>query len=131
MRSMPHPQLYSSLHSFVLQTLPDECDTRSANLLLIKKKIFLTCSVRLEQIARKLPSRAKRVSSEKRVRRFVANPMVHAREWFDPFARWTRICASSIEHLHLTIDTTKVAFGFRLVMVSVTYRRHSLPIAGM
>jgi hypothetical protein len=33
--------------------------------------------------------------------------------------------------VHLIIDATKIAFGFRLVMVSVAYRRRRLPLAWM
>lgn len=131
MHSMNPPQLYSSLHSFLLQTLPDDCDTRLTNLLFMMMGIFLARSVHLGHIARKLPSRAKRVSSEKRLHRFLANPMVQARNWFDPFAGWILVCASAGGQIHLIIDSTKVAFGFRLLVVSVAYRRRSLPIAWM
>jgi len=39
------------------------------------------------------------------------------------------LSAASGGAVHLIIDSTKIAFGFRLVMVSVAYRRRSLPIA--
>ena len=131
MQSISFPQLYSSLHRFILQTLPDRCDTRLANLLFMMRGLFLARSVQLEHIARKMPSRAKKQSSVKRFRRFLDNPLVQAREWFAPFARWTLLSAANAGRLHLIIDSTKIAFGFRLVMVSVAYRRRSLPLAWM
>lgn len=54
---------------------------------------------------------------------------MRVREWYHPFARWLLISAAKAGAVHLIIDTTKVAFGFRLVMVSLAYRRRSLPIA--
>jgi hypothetical protein len=131
MQTKSPPQLYSSLLGFVLQTLPDECDTRLTNLLFMMMGMFLVRSVHLDHIARKLPSRAKRVSTTKRLRRFVNNPLVRVREWFDPFARFTLLSAGSGGQVHLIIDSTKIAFGFRLVMVSTAWRRRSLPIAWM
>jgi hypothetical protein len=114
-----------------MQTLPDTCDTRLANLLFMMRGLFLARSVQLDHIARKMPSRAKKLSSVKRFRRFLDNPLVQVRAWFDPFARWTLLSAASGGAVHLIIDSTKIAFGFRLVMVSVAYRRRSLPIAWM
>ena len=131
MSSIGLPQLYSSLHTFILQTLPDSCDTRLANLLFMMRGLFLARSVQLDHIARKMPSRAKKLSSVKRFRRFLDNPLVRVRAWYDPFARWTLLSAASGGAVHLIIDSTKIAFGFRLVMVSVAYRRRSLPIAWM
>ena len=78
-----------------------------------------------------MPSRAKKLSSVKRFSRFLDNPLVQVRAWFDPFARFTILSAASAGAVHLIIDSTKIAFGFRLVMVSVAYRRRSLPIAWM
>ncbi|MBA3868227.1 MAG: hypothetical protein H0X30_03665 [Anaerolineae bacterium] len=92
--------------------------------------LFLAQSVQLDHIARKMPSCAKKLSSIKRFRRFLDNPLVRVRAWFDPFACWTLLSAAAGGVVHLIIDSTKIAFGFRLVMVSVAYRR-SLPIAWM
>jgi hypothetical protein len=131
MPSIGLPQLYSSLHTFILQTLPDRCDTRLTNLLFMMGGLFLSRSVQLDHIARKMPSRAKKLSSVKRFRRFLDNPLVQVRAWFDPFARWMVLSAASGGAVHLIMDSTKIAFGFRLVMVSVAYRRRSLPLAWM
>jgi len=131
MSTLPLPQLYSSLSSFVGQTLPDECETRVTNLLWMMYGIFLSRSVHLNHIARKMPSRAKKLSSVKRFRRFLDNPAVCPGVWYEPFARWILISASSGGRVHLIMDSTRIAFGFRLVMVSVAYRRRSLPLIWM
>lgn len=123
------PQLYSSLQQFIGQTVPDRCRTRIANLLWMMSGIFLSGSVQLSHIARKVPLRAKKLSTVKRFSRFLDNAQVRTRIWYDPFARWLLTSAGSGGQIHLIIDTTAVTFGFRLVMVSVAYRRRSLPVA--
>jgi hypothetical protein len=129
MTSIRPPTLYSSLYQWVAQTIPDACDSRLANLLFMMMGVFLARSVHLDYIARKLPIRAKRVSTVKRLKRFLSNPQVRAHDWFDPFARWILCSAGSGGKVHLIMDSTRIAFGFRLVMVSVAYRRRSLPLA--
>lgn len=131
MPSMSLPQLYSSLHLFIEQMLPDQCSTRLANLLWMMCGLFLARSVQLNHIARKMRSRAKKLSTVKRFSRFLDNPQVPSAVWYDPFARWMLRSAAGGGQLHLIIDNTKIAFGFRLIMVSVAYRRRSLPLAWM
>lgn len=125
-QSLPH--LYSSLQQFIGQTLADRCRTRIANVLWMMSGIFLSRSVQLNHMARKVPIRAKKLSTVKRFSRFLDNPQVQTRVWYDPFARWVLQSAASGGHVHLIMDTTMVTFGFRLVMVSVAYRRRSLPV---
>lgn len=76
MFSIPLPQLYSSLRRFVVQTLPDRCETRLTNAVFMMGCLFLARSVQLDHLARKMPSRAKKHSSVKRFRRFLDNPLV-------------------------------------------------------
>ena len=53
---------------------------------------------------------------------------MRTRAWYDHFARRVLLSAVSSGQVHLPIDSTKIAFGFRLIMVSVAYRRRSLPL---
>lgn len=129
MRSVPIPQLYGSLHSYLLQCIPDRCSTRLTNLTLLMMGIFQSRSVQLHLIARKTPIRAKKLSIVKRLTRFLDNGAVRVRGWYHPFAALLLSSAGAAEQVHLMIDASKVAFGFRLVMVSVAYQRRSLPLA--
>src|SRR5574341_2166292 len=117
MPSLPFPHLYGSLHRFIQQTLPDDCPTRLTHLLWMLCGIFLSGSVQLNHLARQTPSRAKKLSTVKRFSRFLDNPQVKVRAWYDPFARWMLLSAASGGQVHLLIDSSKIAFGFRLVMV--------------
>jgi hypothetical protein len=129
MRSMPIPHLYRSLHEYLMQRIPDECDSRLTNLIFLMMGIFQAGSVQLNLVARKTPIRAQKLSIVKRFTRFLDNPAVRVREWYHPFAELLLASAANAGQVHLIMDATKVAFGFRLVMVSLAYRRRSLPIA--
>ena len=80
-------------------------------------------------MARKTPIRAQKLSIVKRFERFLANPAVRVRQWFHPFAAVLLQSASHAGQVHLIMDASKVAFGFRLVMVSLAYHGRSLPLA--
>jgi hypothetical protein len=129
MRSVPIPELYRSLHSYLLQRIPDDCDTRLTNLIYLMMGMFQSRSIQLNLMARKTPIRAKKLSIVKRFERFLNNPGVRVREWFHPFAEPLLLSAANAGQVHLIIDASKVAFGFRLLMVSLAYQRRSLPLA--
>jgi hypothetical protein len=129
MPSVAIPHLYRSLHDYLLQRIPDACDTRLTNLIYLMMGVFQSSSVQLNLIARKTPIRAKKLSIVKRLTRFLDNPAVRVRDWYHPFAEQVLGSAGAAGQVHLIIDASKVAFGFRLVMVSVAYQRRSLPIA--
>ena len=80
---MPIPHLYRSLHEYLLQRIPDECDTRLTNLIFLMMGIFQSGSVQLNLVARKTPIRVQKLSIVKRLTRFLDNPAV--REWYHPF----------------------------------------------
>ena len=125
MPSVTIPHLYRSLHSYLLQRIPDDCDSRLTNLIFLMMGIIQSRSVQLNLVARKTPIRAKKLSIVKRLSRFLDNPAVQ----YHAFAALLLGSAGASGQVHLMIDASKVAFGFRLVMVSLAYQRRSLPIA--
>jgi len=90
--------------------------------------LFQARSVQLNLVARKTPVRAKKLSIVKRFERFLRNGAVRVRPWYQPFAEPLLQAAASGGQVHLILDKSKVAFGFRLVMVSAAYQRRSLPV---
>lgn len=129
MRSMPIPEMDRSLHEYLLQRIPDECDTRLTNLIFRMLGIFQSRRVQLNWVARKTPIRAQKLSIVKRLSRFLDNGAVRVREGYHPFAETLLRSAANAGPVHWMIDTSKVAFGFRLVMVRLASRRRRLPIA--
>jgi hypothetical protein len=129
MPSVPISHLYRSLHTYLMQQIPDDCDTRLANLIYLMMGIFRAKQVQLPLIAHATPIRADKWSIVKRFDRFLKNPAVQVRDWYRPFAQPLLQSAASAGTVHLIVDAMKVAFGFRLLMVSVAYRRRALPVA--
>jgi len=126
-QSIPHP--YSKLLAYVRQLPAATCRTRRMNLVWMMLGMLHSRSVHLHHIARRIPVRAKTVSLERRLRRFMDNAAVRVREWYEPQARALLLAASQGGRVHLLIDGSKVARNHKLLMVSVAYRRRSVPLA--
>jgi len=129
MKTIAIPALYRSLHEYLMQRIPDECDSRLANLIWLMMGIFQARSVQLKLAARKVPIRAKQLSIVTRFGRFLNNEGVLVRHWYRPFAAQLLMAAATAGRIQLIIDATKVSAAHRLLMVSVAYRRRALPIA--
>lgn len=105
------------------------CDSQVTNMVWLIVGLYWGRSVHLTHIARKLPIRAKKLSLERRLRRFLDNHRVRVREWYHTTAVWLIQSAANSGSLHLVIDSTKVSFGHRLLLVGMAYRRRVLPLA--
>jgi len=123
------PKLYRIWRERLAQLTPDNCRSRLVNMMLLVVGLYKAESVHLSKVARKLPLRAKKLSLDKRLRRFLNNPGVRVREWYRPVAVALLKAASSAGQVHLIIDSSKVGFGHQLLMVGIAYRRRALPLA--
>ena len=91
--------------------------------------IFLSRSVHLSRIASKIPGTAV-LNSIQRVRRFLDNPAVRVRDWYEPVAKdLLQTQASSSGAIRLILDGSKIGFGHQLLIVGIAYRRRALPLA--
>jgi len=129
MSTIAIPALYRSLHEYLVQRIPDECDSRLTNLIWMMMGMFQARSVQLNAAARKVPIRAKKLSIVRRFERFLKNKAVRVRDWYHPFASSLLQAAAVGGKIRLIIDASKVSHGHRLLMVSLAYQRRSLPIA--
>ena len=129
MRSMPIPELYRTLHKYLMPRISDECDSRLTNLIWLMMGMFLSSSVQLNLVARKVPLRVQKLSIVKRLARFLDNGAVRVRAWYEPTARMLLQAAGSAGQIRLIIDASKVSQGHRLLMVSLAYHRRSVPLA--
>jgi hypothetical protein len=124
--------LYSVLLKQVNQLRPGERITRLRNMSWLMVGIYLSRSVHLSKIALKIPGRAKVPSITRRLTRFLDNPAIRVREWFEPIARAIlQAAASTVGEIRLIADGTKVGFGHQLLTVSLAFRRRAIPIAWM
>jgi len=92
--------------------------------------IYLSKSVHLSKIALKIPSPARVVSITRRLSRFLDNPAVRVREWFEPIAQEIlQAAAQTVGEIRLIADGTKIGFGHQLLIVNLAFRRRAIPIA--
>jgi hypothetical protein len=111
----------------ICQWFPSERITRKRNLVLMIVGLYLGASVHLSHIARELPIPGKDPSLVNRLRRFLNNPQVSVRTWYRPVA--LEILQSFVgQPIRLVIDCTKLGFHYRLMTVSLAYRKRTLPL---
>jgi hypothetical protein len=123
-------QLYHNWLAQLLQLRPDERITRIRNMAWLMVGIFESKSVHLSKVAMKIPGIANLVSTTRRFSRFLDNPAIHVREWYEPIARnWLTAMANSVGEVRLIFDATHVGFGHQLLMVALAFRRRAIPIA--
>ena len=126
---LSNSRLYRIWRERLAQLAPDDCKSRLMNMQLLVVGLYKAESVHLSKVARKLPIRAKKLSLDKRLRRFLDNGAVRVREWYRPVVESLVKAAAVGGQIHLLIDSSKVGFSHRLLMVGIAYRRRALPLA--
>jgi hypothetical protein len=123
-------QLYQIWHSRISQLRSDERLTRLRNMAWLVTGIFLSRSVHLSQVAGKIPSATDLPSGARRLSRFLDNPAVRVREWYESTARdWLEYLGRTTREIRLIADGTKIGFGHQLLIIAIAYRRRAIPIA--
>jgi hypothetical protein len=127
---MPTNRLYHTWFQQVRELRPEQRITQIRNFVWLIVGIYMSRSVHLSRIAGKIPGQAKLVSLTRRLRRFLDNPAIRVREWYEPIARqWLAAQWCCLREIRLIVDGTKVGFGHQLLMVSLAYRKRAIPIA--
>lgn len=127
---MPINQLNHTWIQEIRELHPEQSITKVRNLAWLMLGIYLSRSVHLSKVAGKIPGSAKLLSITRRLARFLDNPSVRVRQWYQPVAQeWLQAQFSSLGEIRLVVDGTKVGFAHQLLMVSLAYRRRSVPIA--
>lgn len=123
-------QTYHTIVKQMQQMVGHERITRIRNMAWLQSGMLHSRSVQLNRIASQIPGKAKKLSTVRRLRRFVDNGQVRVREWYRPKAEeLLNEAARTSGTIRLIIDTTKVGNGHQLLMVALAYRRRALPIA--
>lgn len=121
--------LYHTWIQRIRELRPTQRITQIRNFALLLYGIYTSKSVTLSKVAGKIPGKAKLLSTFRRLERFLDNPAIRVREWYEPIAKeWLAVQAAAIGEIHLIVDGTKVGFGHQLLMVSLAYRRRAIPI---
>jgi len=123
-------KLYHTWIQRIRELRPNQRITQIRNFALLLYGIYASKSVTLSKVAVKIPGKAKLLSTFRRLERFLANPAIRVREWYEPIAKeWLARQAASRGEIHLIVDGTKVGFGHQLLMVALAYRKRAIPIA--
>ena len=120
--------LYHIVLAQLCQWFPDERITRTRNLALFVTGLALSTAVHLPMVVRKWPVAGQLPSLVNRLRRFLDNPRVDVRSWYRPVAEQL-VQSFAGQRIRLVVDCTKVGFNFRLLTISIAYRKRTLPLA--
>jgi hypothetical protein len=127
---MPINTLYHTWFRRIRELRPAQRITQIRNFVWLLVGIHQSRSVCLSRIAGKIPGIAKLPSLTRRLSRFLDNPAIQVRDWYEPIARqWIEAQAAAGHQIRLVVDGTKVGFQYQLLMVSLTYRHRAIPIA--
>jgi len=127
---MPINKTYRTWIQRICELRPKQRKTQVQNFVWLLVGIFHSRSVSLSQIAGKVISTAKNVSTVRRLSRFLASAAVNVRSWYRSTAKaWLMAQAQQVGEIRLIVDGTKVGFGHQLLMVSLAYRHRAVPIA--
>ena len=102
--------------------------TRLRNLALLVSGLYLARKVHMSLIADEWHVGGRTPSLVNRLRRFLSNRRVSVRDYYRPVAE-SLISSFRGLPIRLIIDTTKIGFNARLLMVSIAYRGRALPLA--
>ena len=127
---MPIGKLYRTWKEQIRALRPSQRITQIQNFAWMMVGIYQSRSVHLSKIAGKVLGNAKLLSTVRRFERFLDNPAIDVRTWYEPLAKqWIAAQWQHLKEIRLIVDGTKVGFGHQLLMVSLAYRRRSIPIA--
>lgn len=121
-------QMYHRILNELCQWRPDERITRSRNMAFLLVGLTQGHGIHLSQIVEQWPGlEAKEPSLVNRLRRFLDNPAVDIRAWYEPIVRHL-LQAFAGQEMRLIIDCSKVGFHHRIMTVSLAYKRRALPL---
>lgn len=124
----PSLHLYHNMVRQIAQWLPNERVTRQRNVALLVTGLYLSGSVHLSQIVRRWPVPGKIPSLSNRLRRFLSRTQQTAQTYYQPLLAQT-VWLLSGHRLLLVMDLTQVGKRHRALVVTVVYRRRTLPLA--
>jgi len=127
---MPINQMYRTWIRRICELRPNQRITQVRNFVWLVVGIFHSRSVQLSRVAGKVLGQTKNLSTVRRLSRFLDNPAIQVREWYEPIARqWLEAQCAWLGEIRLIVDGTRVGFGHQLLMVSLAYRHRAIPIA--
>lgn len=122
---------YYAVKAKLRQLLPHlyaACPSRLINLSLLVSAAVKAKDLTQHGLAAEMPLAAQDTSLAQRQRRWLMNPAIDERRYYEPIIR-PFIHAASARTLPLVLDTTAAGVDCHLLTVAVGYQRRALPIA--
>lgn len=127
---MPTNHLYHTWIAQIRELQAGKRITQIRNFVWLMIGFYKSRSVQLSKVAGKIPGQAKLLSATRRLSRFLDNPAIQVREWYEPIARqWLKAQSSWLGQVRLIVDGSKIGCGHQLLMISIAYRQRAIPIA--
>ena len=102
---MPINRQYHTLFCRIQKLRPDQRITQIRNFTWLLVGIYQSRSVTLSRIAGKIPGKVKLLSTVRRLSRFLSNPAIRVRDWYEPIARqWLLAQFNHIGEIRLIFD---------------------------
>lgn len=121
---------YRTIRMKLLQLRPNERITRLRAFSWLMAGIHAYGAVHLSKVASQIPGDAVNCSKTRRMERIVDNQSIAVRAWYAPIAKqWLQAAAETVGEIRLILDSTKIGFGYQLLLVSLAFRRRAVPIA--
>ena len=113
----------------ILQWRPNERITRVQNMAQLVTGIWASKSVHLSYAATKIASTATLPSVTRRLSRFLDNPAVRVRAWYQPLVcDLLQSIAQTVGEFRLIADASQVGFHHQLLVIAIAYRRRAIPL---
>jgi hypothetical protein len=127
---MPINRQYDTWFQRIRELRPGQRITQARNFVWLLIGIHQSRSVTMSRIAGKMPGKAKLLSTVRRLSRFLSNPAIRVRVWYEPIARqWLAAQFRHLGEIRLIVDGTKIGARHQLLIVCLTYRKRAIPIA--
>jgi DDE family transposase len=125
---MPTSPLYDTIRAALAPRLPDVIDSQLETLALVIVGISQSVSAQIGKIARSLPLETTQYAKEQRIRRLLDNQRITQADQYQPLAK-AALSGLKGQRVQLLIDRVLLQDRHNILVVSVAFRRRSIPLA--
>ncbi|MBP1468948.1 hypothetical protein EYB53_024785 [Candidatus Chloroploca sp. M-50] len=124
---MPTSPLYDSIHQQMTDQLVDALTSQLTTLALIVVAVSQCVAAQLGRIARAMPVDTTQSAKEQRLRRFLDNDRMTQETHYHPIVR-RALQGLKGQRVHILIDRVLIQNRHNILVVSVGFRRRSIPL---
>jgi hypothetical protein len=125
---MPTSPLYDSTHQYLTTHLTKALESQIETVALVVVAISHSVSAQIGKIARAMPLDTTQAAKEQRIRRLLDNERLTQTEHYQPLAK-TALQGLKGQRVQLLIDRVLLRNIHNILVVSIGFRRRSLPLA--